>query len=171
MHSNEISQDLFIRLLISNRNRIFRYILTMVPNWSDAEDLLQNTCSVMWKKIDQYQMDRDFVTWGCGIARYEILMYLREQRNNHLLFNEKLIEQLEQNTRQLNDLTEDLMKNINHCVERLQQTDRELVKMRYEEDLSVREMSMRIGRSGRAIYKSLSRIHDWLLQCIERKMA
>ena len=37
----------FVRLLLANQNRIYAFILTLVSNWSDADDVMQETAEVM----------------------------------------------------------------------------------------------------------------------------
>ena len=46
--------DQFIRLFSREEPRLHAYILTMVPNWSDAADILQETSAVLWKKFDEF---------------------------------------------------------------------------------------------------------------------
>ena len=46
---------LFLKLLLSNETRIFSYILTLVPNFADAEEIMQEASTVMWKSFDQFQ--------------------------------------------------------------------------------------------------------------------
>jgi len=46
------NKDDFISLFLSNQRRIFTFILMFVPNRSDAEDLMQETASWMWKNFD-----------------------------------------------------------------------------------------------------------------------
>ncbi len=44
----------FIRLLLANERRIYAFILSMLPDLTDAEDVLQETSLVLWEKLDQY---------------------------------------------------------------------------------------------------------------------
>jgi RNA polymerase sigma-70 factor (ECF subfamily) len=56
------------------------------------------------------------------------------------------------------------------CVEHLRARDKEMIRRRYEENISVSELASRIGRSADAVYKSLHRIRTSLLACIERTL-
>ena len=157
---------------MANRNRIFSYILKMVPNWNDAEDIMQNTSSVIWKKIDQYREGSDFASWGCGIARYEILSFLRKKKNSRLVFDEGLLGQIEQNTDNKDGTRiEEIANAARDCVKKLKLTDQKIVQLRYDEELSVKQISSRLSRSVRGLYKSLARIHDNLLSCVELRIA
>ncbi len=67
--------DNFLSLLLPNQKQILAYIMTYVPNRSDADDILQNTLSILWKKFDRYEPGSDFLAYAVTIAKYEILSY------------------------------------------------------------------------------------------------
>jgi len=54
-------------------------------------------------------------------------------------------------------------------MERLQPSDAALIKLRYNQDLSVKEIAARIRKSVRNVYFSLSRIQHLLLKCIDNE--
>ncbi len=54
----------FMRLLLANQQRIYGLILALVPNWNDADDIMQETSAVMWAKFDDYEAGTDFAAWG-----------------------------------------------------------------------------------------------------------
>src|SRR5262245_24081159 len=65
---------LFAALLRESRSRVFGYLLALVQQASDAEDLYQQTALVLWEKFSQYKRGTDFGTWGdqCGaFCRHE----------------------------------------------------------------------------------------------------
>ena len=43
-----------------HQNRIFAYILTLVPHGADAEDIMQETASVAWEKFGTFKEGTDF---------------------------------------------------------------------------------------------------------------
>ena len=45
----------FMALLVPNQRRIHAYILYLVPNSSDAEDILQETLAEIWNKFDDFK--------------------------------------------------------------------------------------------------------------------
>ena len=45
----------FIRLLMENERRIYAYILTLLGNGADAEDVLQETSIILWDKFAEFQ--------------------------------------------------------------------------------------------------------------------
>ena len=65
----------FVRLLMAHERQIFTYILTLLPHVADAEDVLQETSIVLWRKFPEYQAGTTSspgpsaspTTW-CGIS-------------------------------------------------------------------------------------------------------
>jgi RNA polymerase sigma-70 factor, ECF subfamily len=59
---------------------------------------------------------------------------------------------------------------LRQCVERLTDDDRQLLKNRYDEGVSPRDVAEMAGKSLDTVYKSLQRIRRRLMACIERAM-
>src|SRR5882757_3613228 len=79
---------LFATLLRESRSRVFGYLLALVQNLSDAEDLYQHTALVLWEKFDQYEAGTDFGTWATSVAHFSALNFLRRQSRRRNLFND-----------------------------------------------------------------------------------
>jgi len=41
-------------LLAKNERRLSQYVLALVPNWADADDLIQQTKVRLWEQFGQY---------------------------------------------------------------------------------------------------------------------
>ena len=51
---SNVAQQRFISLFLRSEREIFRYVAALVPNVSDAEDIVQQTALVLWEKFDAY---------------------------------------------------------------------------------------------------------------------
>ncbi|NLK41754.1 MAG: RNA polymerase subunit sigma-70, partial [Planctomycetes bacterium] len=61
MTENEDSKSCeFVQLFLMSQRRIYGYVMTLVPNVSDADDIVQETASVMWTKFGEYEPGTDF---------------------------------------------------------------------------------------------------------------
>lgn len=161
----------FLRLYQANERRIYGFILALVPDWSEAEDLLQETTTVMWTKFDQFTVGTDFAAWAMRIARYQIMNYRKKKRNQRVQFSDEVLQaidgQVSAATMQL-DVRRDALRD---CLKKLPARDRELVHLRYEYDATTKSVAERVGRGLDAVYKALNRIHVQLLHCIRRTLA
>src|SRR5262245_8265994 len=82
-------EEQFLQLFLANERRIYAFILALVPVWSDADDLLQETSAVLWRKLDEFQPGSDFVAWALKIARFEVLNYRKRQSRDRGLFSDQ----------------------------------------------------------------------------------
>src|SRR5256885_11420768 len=85
---------LFATLLRENRSRVFGYLLALVQNLSDAEDLYQQTALVLWEKFSQYEPGTDFGTWAVSVAHYCAVNFLRRQSRRRTLFSDAVLTRL-----------------------------------------------------------------------------
>jgi RNA polymerase sigma-70 factor (ECF subfamily) len=93
LHGSE-SKDQFVELITQHRGAMFGYILALVHNNADAEDLLQQTCLVLWRKFDQYDSAGNFVHWANKIAQYEVQNFFRLKGRDHVVFGSDLLNDL-----------------------------------------------------------------------------
>ena len=75
----------FARLLIEHEPAMLRYVLVVIPNRSDARDILQECAAALWRRFPDYDSERPFVAWALGFVRMEIRRFLRKsQRRTQL---------------------------------------------------------------------------------------
>jgi len=164
-------EDRFLQLFLANERRIYAFILSLVPSWSDADDLLQETSAVLWRKLDEFEPGSDFVAWALRIARYEVLNYRKRQNRDRGLFSAETEELLAQHAVDMAHVSDDRRDALKACLEKLSVRDRELIRLRYQPGATTRDVSERVGRSLKAVYKALNRIHEQLLLCVRRGLA
>ena len=61
----------FLRLFLQVERELLRYVMALVPNVSDARDVVQETAIALWQKFDQYDPERPFVAWASRFAMNE----------------------------------------------------------------------------------------------------
>lgn len=77
-------KDHFHRLLTLNDKKIYAYILSVLRNANDADDVMQETSSVMWSKFSDFSPGMHFVLWEITIARYQILAFFRDKKQGQV---------------------------------------------------------------------------------------
>ena len=160
----------FMGLIVSTQKRIFSYIITMVPNRSDAEDILQDTMTIMWRKFDEFERGTNFVAWGIAIARYRIMKYRRTRRESQLRLDDDVFELLEKQSGGMLSKLDDSLDVLKSCIKKLSAKEGNLLKMRYEQDLSFHKIASSVGLSGPAVFKAISQIHCKLMRCVKRTL-
>ncbi len=160
----------FLALFLAHQNRVYSYILTMVPNRVDADDILQETTMVMWREYCKETEVKNFAAWAIKISQYRIMNYRNSQIRSRMKYSSKLMTMLSDEVAIKYDSYDDRLDSLDNCLNKLGQKDRRLVRMRYEDNCKANEISTKVGMSVHGIYKALSRINNALLHCVRRRM-
>jgi RNA polymerase sigma-70 factor (ECF subfamily) len=161
----------YIDFLMGNRNSISRFILTMVPHADDAEDILQETCKLIWQKFEDYKEGTSFKNWALTIARYKVLEYYRSSQRNKVKFSSQTIDAISGYLTAHTDEDEEKGKAIlKRCLSKLAVKDRELIKQKYAQKITTKELAIQFGRSVSGLYGTLERIHRMLVDCVQKNV-
>ncbi len=167
---NIVANKQFITLLVPNQRRILAFILSLVPNKADAEDIFQMTLIQMWDSFDRFEPGTDFVAWAVTIARYKVYDFRKKVRGTKLQYSDELARLLEiESDRRFNAIPEKL-RALRGCVKKLSMKDAKFLKLRYENDLSLQKIATRTGITFQAVHKSISVIHARLVRCVRLTM-
>jgi RNA polymerase sigma-70 factor (ECF subfamily) len=161
----------FARLFAENRDRIFRYIRSLVPHRTDAEDVFQDSAVVLWREFEKFRPGAPFLPWALAIAFNQVRTHRHRRRQARLFFGEGLLEKLAAESEKLGDELERRSQALLRCCERLPPADRDLVAIYYTRDSTVGAIAEELGRPANTIYKALQRIRHALRSCIERRLA
>jgi len=161
----------FLRLYTRHQYRILAYIFTLVPNRSDAEDLLQETSMLLWEKFDQFEPGTDFTAWACRVAFLKVSDYRRQFVRAKLVLSNELLESIAARAIELAPHLDQRRRALNDCLKRLEERDRLMILARYEPGGSVDRAARTCGRSLQATYKALYRIRKALFDCVSLRVA
>ncbi|MBN1361815.1 MAG: sigma-70 family RNA polymerase sigma factor [Sedimentisphaerales bacterium] len=168
MTNESTKTNKFLRLLMGNQKRIYAFILGMVPNHEDADDLFQETILVMWSKFDSFTRGTSFTAWGMTVAKYQILSARKRYSRHSLRFSQAALDLLQEEADPFVRQIDSRVQALRGCVRKLSQRDYELIQMRYENEIAIKAIAERMGRSVQSVYKRIAHIHDALLRCIRR---
>ncbi len=168
-HNRKKNSELeFVTLISSHQRRILAYIITLVPNRSDAEDILQETTALMWEKRSDFIPGTDFVAWGASIAYYKILNYRKKAvKNRQLIFNHEQLKRIEKQAVEKSKHVEEMLYQLDECIEKISETDKQLLHMRYNREIDIKEISNHLNKSIRTVYLAIARIQGLLLRCLK----
>lgn len=164
---------LFLRLFLQNEQRLYAYLLTLLANRADADDVLQEASLVMWDKFDAEQPPSSFAAWGCRIAYFKVLDFCKRRRRTHVVFSQTMMERIaETAVEQASSLQLDERRvALEGCIEKLPARDRDLLAVRFAEGATIQSAADQVGRSAAAVYKALARIRHTLFDCVSHTLA
>jgi RNA polymerase sigma-70 factor, ECF subfamily len=157
----------FVKRLVDAQRGLYAYILQLLPNRTDADDVLQATNLVIWSKREQFIEGSDFAAWAARIAHFEVLTHRKRKARGRLCFDDSLIYQLSREAEAGAGQIDATLQMLRKCMEKLSQVDLELIDMQYADGLPPREIARQTGRSPGAVAQATHRIRMSLLKCIE----
>ena len=137
-------------LLERHKDRVYNYILLIVRNREMAEDIFQETFmrAIMTIKQGRYMENGKFSSWICRIAHNQIIDIYRRECNEKTVSNEEYEEQDLFNDAKLCEeniedkmVREQVLQDVNNLMLHLPDEQREVVYMRYYQDLSFKEIA------------------------------
>jgi RNA polymerase sigma-70 factor (ECF subfamily) len=163
--------DDFVQLFTKWQRRLFLFILAQAPNPVEAEEILQETNLVIWRKSHTFSEGTNFYAWCCRIAVLEVLKFRDRKRRHAALLSDAFIEAVARDARESVDSLEDRRRALLACLTRLAPSDRDLIRQRYAPGATGKSLARQLGRPANSVYQSLSRIRRTLSDCIKRRLA
>lgn len=143
-------------LLNRHKNRVYTYILLIVRNRDLAEDIFQESFmkAIVTIKQGRYVDTGKFYSWVSRIAHNLIIDFYRRERNENTVSNEEFAEvDLFNNSKLCDENVEDVLvrdqvfSDVRNLVLHLPENQQEVVRMRYYEDKSFKEIADMTGVS------------------------
>jgi len=163
-------QEQFTRCWTAAQPIVASFLLAGVPDFHEAEDLLQNVSVVCLRKFSEYDPQRPFVAWALGIARIELLRLRRTQSRLPLIQDEKVLDDVAEVCQELAPRLRTWEAALSECLRELRGRSAELIRLRYDEALKPGAIAERLGMGSVAVRVALSRVRAALRQCIEQKI-
>ncbi len=141
---------------------VYKAVYMRLLNRENTEDVVQETFIKAMNAWESFDNDKAKVqTWLCTIAKNTMLNYIRDNKKHESSsydeMNKNGFERGEEDP-ELNALTDDCAKEAYAILSKLKKGDRELLVMRYVEELSYKEMASRIDSNDKAVAKKVERI-------------
>lgn len=165
-------QARFLGLFLKHQDDMRAVIGSFIRDRSMADDVFQEMALTLWQKFDEFDPSRSFGAWARGIAVRKVLQRFDRNKRLPLSMDPATIEAVVEafNDRDIHE-TAEMESALGHCLQTLPERSRSLVRMRYEEGLSLQTMAERISSTLDAVNKALSRIRAALRDCVEHRLA
>ena len=161
----------FVTELTRNQRQLHAFILTMVWDFEEADDLLQETNLALWRKAEEFDTTREFLPWAMQFARFQVKAWLKRRQRLPPAFDDAAIDRLMHRSIDAARRGDARRSALEDCLQRLPDAQRQLLARRYSPDVSVAEMAAQQSMNPAALSQALRRIRIALLACIERKLS
>lgn len=171
---SEGNNQAFDILLDRYKDKLYSYIQFVVRNNEVSEDIFQETFVKAIVTIQQgrYTENGKFGAWLTRIAHNLVIDFFRQERNENMISNDETEVDLFNNVKFSDDnietqlVNEQVLRDVRRLVDYLPDNQREVVYMRYYQDLSFKEIA---DITGVSINTALGRMRYALLNL--RRMA
>lgn len=163
-------QENLVALITRHQAALHAYILSLLPNHSRADDVLQETNLVLWRKAAEYDQSKPFMPWACRIAWFQVKAARRDSARDRHVFDPDLVDLLAAEDDSDLESTTALDHALRDCLEQLPDEKRDLILRRYQSDSSVNEMAATRNLSPGALSVQLHRIRQMLENCVTGKL-
>ena len=161
----------FLELHAKNQHRISAFVHTLVMDWQDAEEIVQDTLTILWRKFDEFDSDTDFFRWAARVAQYEVLNYRRRKKRHAVMLDEQIINALAVTAADASANINRQREALADCLKQLPKRDRLIIGLRYRDGGTVHTVAEAIGRSTSHVHRILRSIRGRLLRCVKVRIS
>lgn len=161
----------FLRLFTANEQAVRAYVRRLVPQRADADDVMQDVSVVLWEKFQTLRETQDFRAWAFGVARFEVLAWLRDKGRDRLVLREEVVLKIAEESACDEPRLERQREALEHCLAKVPSGQRELLMQAYQSGNRIQEVAQASGRSIPGFYQWLHRMRRTLLDCARRALA
>lgn len=174
---DKADQQAYAELMDRYRDSIYFMMLKMVQNSDDADDLTIEAFGKAFKRLDQYMPTYAFSTWLFRIATNNCIDFIRKKKLQTLSIDKPYEDdEGDQNVISLESkgldpeqtfIKEQKIKHMRKVVDKLKPRYKDLVVLRYFEELSYDEISKELNLPLGTVKAQLFRAREFLFQLMK----
>src|SRR5687768_15431403 len=127
----------FVQVFVRHEPGLRSFIRPLVPTWDDVDEIMQQSCLVVWREFGKFEPGTNFLSWACTIARFEVLKYRRARaRDRHFFGVELLVLLADEGAAEASERERE-RRALDACIERLPPQQRELIERCYREGATI----------------------------------
>ncbi|MDB4439619.1 sigma-70 family RNA polymerase sigma factor [Planctomicrobium sp.] len=169
MLDNE-QQVSFTDLWVNAQADVAAYVRAVVRDPHATTDIVQNTAVVLLRKFESWDSSREFLPWAVGIAKFEILAHRRDSARRRVVLGDELLDSITEMWSSVTVEIELEESALHECLEKLEPKAREIVRLRYFEDLKTPQIADLVNSTQGAVRIALMRIRRQLLSCVNNRL-
>jgi RNA polymerase sigma-70 factor, ECF subfamily len=168
--SPDIDENI-IRLVVSHQAALHAFVMALLPGDSEADDVVQEVNTELWKKRAEFEMGSNFKAWMFSVARFKVMALWRDQKRRKVFsIPEETLNLFIEEAEEVCYAAEDPRHAaLRQCIQQLAPGDRGLILRCYFDGYSLKRVAEEVGRKAENLKGSLHRIRLMLRTCVRRK--
>jgi RNA polymerase sigma-70 factor, ECF subfamily len=158
-----------------NRHWLLAFLLSACGDYASAEDMVQEVFRIAYEKRFDFVPNTEFGGWLRGVARNCLKRHFEKKKQRPIMLDDAL-DHLETAAAQaegrLLDSTwlDERVEAMRNCMRSLGERAREIMDLRYAQELSAQEVAGRMSMTVSAVNVAAFRARDVLADCVNRKL-
>lgn len=169
MNENQKREE-FTQYWLKAEPSISAYIFASISSFHDAEDVVQRIAQELARRFNEYDSTQPFIGWALWIAKSRVIDFYRAEGRSQVVFSDHLLSQLADTIANRSDQRSQRREALEACLDELPQNSRQLLDLRYVDELSATEMAEKTDSTSGSVRVLLSRIRTVLANCIDRRI-
>ena len=116
----------FEGLIRRHERRVFAYLVTVLGSAVEAEDVLQQTCVVLWTRFGEFTPGSDFAAWAVRTAYLTARNHLRAKARSRVRFSQAMFEAAAERAAAQQTEADAVHDALGMCLAKLPPDDREI---------------------------------------------
>lgn len=162
----KVSRETVEKAIIDHQSALIGYANSILKDYSYAKDVVQDTFMRLTLQ-DTEKVSTNLKAWLYRVCRNRCLDHLRKKKSAKTVSDDTLYElQSEEATPAEENLQNELNDQITAYIEKLTDNQKEVIKLKFHDDLSYREISEVTGLTesnvGFLIHSGIKRLREWM---------
>ena len=164
-----MDKEAFLSEFLPVRDDLLGFIYAIVPSRPKAEDIFQEASLVLWRRFDTFEKGTNFKAWARKVI-YNKVLNERTRKKHEIVWDPEIFRTLDTAFEEVEEEYSDMEDALERCMEVLSKVNRKLIRLRYFEERSYREIARCMKRSENGVKVVMQRIRDALETCILRRL-
>ena len=160
----------FMRLVRQYDRQWKTYVVSLLPNWADADDILQDTKLELWERFSEYDPAGDFGAWARKLILFRVMTFRTKSGRERARFSQEAFDLVAAEAAPVVEEADARFRILAGCLQKLTDAARQLLWRCYAGGATIKDVAISLGRSIRGTQQAVAKIRSDLQQCIEREI-
>lgn len=158
------------KLFVANVSAIRGFILSLMANRDEADDILHEVYLVVMDKADDFELGTKFLSWVFTISRFTIMDQVKRRSTRRMVpLGQDVIELLADSAPD-QAYSAEYIQALHQCVDALSPAAKRVIKLRYNEGKKPSRIAGDLELTPATVYVSLSKARALLKKCVSKRL-
>jgi RNA polymerase sigma-70 factor (ECF subfamily) len=158
------------KLFVANVSAIRGFILTLLSNRDEADDILHEVYLVVMDKAEDFELGTRFLSWVFTISRFTIMDQVKRRSSRRMVPLGQDVIELLADAAPDQAYSDEYIKALHQCVDALSPAAKRVIKLRYNEGMKPAKIADDMAVSPATVYVSLSKARSLLKKCVSKRL-